>query len=74
MAVGANGKTMWQTGWNDIGSTLTPDGTAWTPEPGTGYQSTYLSGAGGGTSLLYAQVVLPGKRGVHGPVEDHAGR
>jgi subtilase family serine protease len=55
MAVGANGKKMWQTGWNTVASKLTPDGTAWTPEPGTGYPSTYLSGAGGGTSLLYAQ-------------------
>ena len=55
MAIGADRKTMWQTGWNNIASKLTPDGTAWTPEPGTGYPSTYLSGAGGGTSLLYAQ-------------------
>ncbi|MGI5230731.1 S53 family peptidase [Actinoallomurus sp. CA-142502] len=55
LAVGSDGRQLWQTGWNNVASNLTPDGTAWTPEPGTGYPSTYLSGAGGGTSVLYPQ-------------------
>ncbi|MBV9383193.1 MAG: S8/S53 family peptidase [Streptosporangiaceae bacterium] len=55
LEVGANGSQVWQTGWGDVASALTPDGTGWTPAPGTGYPATFEAGAGGGTSALYGQ-------------------
>jgi subtilase family serine protease len=55
MALGKNGHQLWQTGWGISRSDLTPDGTGWTPAPGTGYPATFRGGAGGGASAEYPQ-------------------
>ncbi|MBV9447489.1 MAG: S8/S53 family peptidase [Streptosporangiaceae bacterium] len=55
LAIGADGSQVWQTGWGDIASRLTSDGTGWSPAPGTGYPGTFQAGGGGGTSALYSQ-------------------
>ncbi|HJP73699.1 MAG TPA: S53 family peptidase [Pseudonocardiaceae bacterium] len=62
LALDAGGHRMWQTGWGDLNSTLSADGTSWTPDPGTGYPASYHDGAGGGPSSEYAQP--PYQRGV----------
>jgi subtilase family serine protease len=55
MEVGASGHQVAQTGWGNLRSELSADGTGWTPEPGTGYPATFTGGSGGGTSQLYRQ-------------------
>ncbi|WP_405581432.1 protease pro-enzyme activation domain-containing protein [Streptomyces sp. NBC_01190] len=50
LAVGKNDKYEWETGWGTEKSVLSADGKTWTGFPGP-----YTSGAGGGTSQLYAQ-------------------
>lgn len=50
LAVGKNDKYQWETGWGTQKSVLSADGKTWTNFPGA-----YTSGAGGGTSKLYAQ-------------------
>jgi subtilase family serine protease len=49
-----NGRVV-ETTWDVIRSTLTPDGTAWTPSPKAGYPSTFTGGSGGGTSIQHPQ-------------------
>jgi subtilase family serine protease len=53
--VGADGRQVARTGWGDVASSLTADGTGWTPDPGSGYPATFTGGSGGGTSQLYRQ-------------------
>jgi subtilase family serine protease len=55
MEVGASGHQVAQTGWGDLVSNLSADGTGWTPDPGTGYPAAFTGGSGGGTSQLYRQ-------------------
>ncbi|MEE4544341.1 S53 family peptidase [Streptomyces sp. V4-01] len=50
LAVGKNDKYQWETGWGTKKAVLSADGKTWTGFPGP-----YTSGAGGGTSSLYAQ-------------------
>ena len=49
VGIGSRGQYLWETGWSNSYSTLTKG--AWTPAP----PGTYNSGAGGGTSKLFAQ-------------------
>ncbi|MDJ0340170.1 S53 family peptidase [Streptomyces sp. H10-C2] len=48
--VGKGEKYQWETGWGTEKAALSADGNSWTGFPGA-----YTSGAGGGTSKLYAQ-------------------
>ena len=48
LALDANGKQLWQTGWGDDKSPLSADGKSWTAP-------VYYDGGGGGVSTLYAQ-------------------
>ncbi|MCM2419352.1 S53 family peptidase [Streptomyces sp. RKAG293] len=48
--VGKGEKYQWETGWGTEKAVLSTDGNSWTGFPGA-----YTSGAGGGTSNLYAQ-------------------
>ncbi|MBV9022491.1 MAG: S8/S53 family peptidase [Streptomycetaceae bacterium] len=50
LALGKHDTYEWETGWGTQKSVLSKDGTSWTDFPGT-----FTSGAGGGTSTLYAQ-------------------
>jgi subtilase family serine protease len=50
LAVGNNNKYLWETGWGTERAPLSADGKTWTGFPGP-----FTSGAGGGTSKLYAQ-------------------
>lgn len=50
LAVGKGDTYQWETGWGTLKATLAADGSRWTAFPGA-----YTSGAGGGTSKLYAQ-------------------
>ncbi len=50
LAVGKNDAYQWETGWGTERAPLSADGKSWTGFPGP-----YTSGAGGGTSKLYAQ-------------------
>jgi subtilase family serine protease len=50
LAVGKNDTYQWETGWGTERAPLSADGKTWTGFPGP-----YTSGAGGGTSKLYAQ-------------------
>ncbi|MFJ4406226.1 protease pro-enzyme activation domain-containing protein [Streptomyces sp. NPDC088910] len=50
LAVGKNDKYKWETGWGTERAPLSADGKSWVGFPGP-----YTSGAGGGTSKLYAQ-------------------
>jgi subtilase family serine protease len=55
LAIDGNGRKLFQASWGGLASTLTADGTGWTPAPGTGYPDNFLSGGGGGTSPNYRQ-------------------
>ncbi|MCQ4081947.1 S53 family peptidase [Streptomyces sp. RB6PN25] len=50
LALGKNDTYEWETGWGTQKSLLSKDGTSWTGFPGP-----FTSGAGGGTSTMYAQ-------------------
>lgn len=50
LAVGNHDTYKWETGWGTTKAVLSADGTSWTNFPGA-----FTSGAGGGTSNLYAQ-------------------
>ncbi len=50
LAVGKNNKYLWETGWGTERAPLSADGKTWTGFPGP-----FTSGAGGGTSMMYAQ-------------------
>ncbi|MFB9834899.1 S53 family peptidase [Actinoallomurus acaciae] len=55
LAVGADGREAFQTGWGDIRVDKTSDGTGWTPVPPAGYPANFYQGGGGGTSADYQQ-------------------
>ena len=50
LAVGNHNKYLWETGWGTERAPLSADGKSWTGFPGP-----FTSGAGGGTSQMYAQ-------------------
>jgi subtilase family serine protease len=50
LAIGRNNAYEWETGWGTERAPLSDDGTQWTGFPGP-----FTSGAGGGTSTLFAQ-------------------
>jgi subtilase family serine protease len=50
LAIGRNDNYEWETGWGTERAPLSDDGTQWTGFPGP-----FTSGAGGGTSTLFAQ-------------------
>ncbi|HEX4222272.1 MAG TPA: S53 family peptidase, partial [Pseudonocardiaceae bacterium] len=55
LAIGQNGKTVWQSTWGVNSAALSADGKSWTPTPGTGYPGAWVQGGGGGTSTLFTQ-------------------
>ncbi|WP_285630558.1 S53 family peptidase [Actinoallomurus iriomotensis] len=55
LAVGGDGREVFQTGWGNVRSAKTSDGTGWTPVPPAGYPANFYQGGGGGTSTDYQQ-------------------
>jgi subtilase family serine protease len=51
LAVGADGHELFQSGWGNMLSSLTSNGSGWTPAPGSGYPGAYDAGSSGGTSF-----------------------
>jgi subtilase family serine protease len=50
-----SGNRVVETAWNVIRSTMTADGTGWTPAPRDGYPTAFTGGSGGGTSIQHRQ-------------------
>jgi subtilase family serine protease len=50
-----HGNRLFETAWDTIRSSLTADGTGWTPAPTAGYPTAFTGGSGGGTSIVYRQ-------------------
>jgi subtilase family serine protease len=55
LAIGSDGKELFQSGWGNLLSTPTSDGSGWAPTPGTGYPDSWDGGSGGGTSFQYTE-------------------